>query len=436
MQVSAMNFLNNVHHVIGDNMKFLQQLKNNPDLLSSGTGHASTTNSSSAQDNSQMQALSPMLMMLLMQLLMRLNGGNGLGSALSGNPLDNANYNNPFLGNGYYPSSALPAGVTPPQNNDQWIQTNPAYQYLQNLLSTSTASSSTDSASTVPTPNFADHDSLNTSLSALLSGFPDPNNQLQNVGSVLDSLDPASDDVQTLKGEVTDYLTGQGVSNQDLTRFSILYDALNNNRLLTTAQAAATSSPSAENTQAVTDLTQLQNQIAQAWQTQTSSSSSSSASSSALPDDQVEAALAGNQFTQTQLGQSLKYMLDTTPTNNVDAVANLISGLTRSGTLNIGSFLNADYLEHLSTDRQNALLGAVQNAGLILSNGKPNSRFLGYILDNLSKPESSSTQRFLQQFLDNAWAANAGDTTTADGQTLNNLLDLAGIARTPNQPLF
>jgi len=81
-----MNFLNNVHHVIGDNMKFLQQLKNNPDLLSNGTGHTSTTNSSSALDNSQMQALSPMLMMLLMQLLMRFNGGNGLGSALGGNP--------------------------------------------------------------------------------------------------------------------------------------------------------------------------------------------------------------------------------------------------------------------------------------------------------------------------------------------------------------
>jgi hypothetical protein len=427
-----MNFLNNVHHVIGDNMKFLQQLKNNPDLLSSGTGHASTTNSSSTLDNSQMQALNPMLMMLLMQLLMRLTGGNGQNSALSGNPLDNANYNNPFLGNGYYPSSALPAGSSSPSSADQWIQTNPAYQYLQNLLNNPTTSSSTDSTSTVPTPDFADHDSLNTSLSTLLSGFPDPNNQLQNVGSVLDSLDPASADVQTLKGEVTDYLTGQGVSNQDLTRFSILYDGLNNNRLLTTAQAAATSSPSAENTQAVTDLTQLQNQIAQAWQTQ----ASSSAGSSALPDDQVEAALAGNQFTQTQLGQSLKYMLDTTPANNVDAVANLVSGLTRSGTLNIGSFLNADYLEHLSTDRQNALLGAVQNAGLTLSGGKPNSRFLGYILDNLSKPESSSTKRFLQQFLDNAWAANAGDTTTADGQTLNNLLDLAGIARTPNQPLF
>jgi hypothetical protein len=432
MQVLAMNFLNNVHHVIGDNMKFLQQLKSNPDLLSGGTGYASSANSSSAQDNSQMQALSPMLMLLLMQLLMRLNGGNGLGSALSGNPLDNANYNNPFLGNGYYPSSALPAGAIPPQNADQWIQTNPAYQYLQNLLNNPTASSSTDSTSTVSTPDFADHDSLNASLSALLSGFPDPNNQLQNVGAVLDSLDPASQDVKTLKSEVTDYLTGQGVSNQDLTRFSILYDGLNNDRLLTTAQAAATSSPSAENTQAVTDLTQLQNQIAQAWQTQ----ASSSASSSALPDDQVEAALAGNQFTQTQLGQSLKYMLDTTPANHVDTVANLISGLTRSGTLNIGSFLNADYLEHLSTDRQNALLGAVQNAGLTLSGGKPNSRFLGYILDNLSKPDSSSTQRFLQQFLDNAWAANAGDTTTADGQTLNNLLDLAGIARTPNQPLF
>ena len=126
------------------------------------------------------------------------------------------------------------------------------------------------------------------------------------------------------------------------------------------------------------------------------------------------------------------------PSGSLEAIGNLTTSLTKSGDLNIIPFLQSNYLDSLSPAQQRNLLNSVENAGLTLDNGKPNSRLAGYMLEQLSRPETlgTSTDSLIQQVLQNAWQKQGQtDTATAEGKALSNLLDLAGIQHTTGQPL-
>jgi hypothetical protein len=141
----------------------------------------------------------------------------------------------------------------------------------------------------------------------------------------------------------------------------------------------------------------------------------------------VHNALQQGQFSEAQLGQSLKYMLDKAPDAIAGQVTGVVSDLMETGELNINPFLVNDYLERLTPDRRQALLDAVESSGLRMANGQPNSRFIGFMLEQLGRPADSTTKRFLQQFLQDFYAAYGSEPDTPVGNTLAMILNLAGI---------
>jgi hypothetical protein len=145
------------------------------------------------------------------------------------------------------------------------------------------------------------------------------------------------------------------------------------------------------------------------------------------PTTAVRTALQQGQFTEAQLGQSLKYMLDKAPDEIAGQASGLLSDLMETGDLNVGPFLSNDYLERLSTDRRQTLLESVESSGLRMANGQPNSRFIGFMLEQLGRPGDSTTKQFLQQFLQDFYDAYGSEPDTPVGSTLATVLNLANI---------
>jgi hypothetical protein len=120
----------------------------------------------------------------------------------------------------------------------------------------------------------------------------------------------------------------------------------------------------------------------------------------------------------------------------VNRVVSLISNLMETGELNITPFLNNDYLERLTPERREALLHAVESSGLRMADGRPNSRFIGFMLDQLGRPGTSATKTFLRQFLQDFYIVHGNKPNTPVGQTLADILRLAGIQAGENQQLL
>lgn len=142
---------------------------------------------------------------------------------------------------------------------------------------------------------------------------------------------------------------------------------------------------------------------------------------------QVRVDLEAGKYTHTQLGEALMYGLDQTPAENLQPITRLITDLTDSGELNIVPFLQNDYLSRLDNDRQQALLQAVETAGIRMDSGKPNSRLIGFMLDALAKPGDSASKRFSQTFLQDFYQAHGQRPDTPVGKTLAQMLELAGV---------
>jgi hypothetical protein len=139
-----------------------------------------------------------------------------------------------------------------------------------------------------------------------------------------------------------------------------------------------------------------------------------------------------NRLSMTQVGQALMYELDQTDTRNLPAVGQLITGLMQSGDLNIAPFLQNDYLAQLQPERGDTLYQSVESAGLRLANGAPNSRFISFLLENLSpynpnRATQPQTQAFVQQFVQDLYNACGQNATTPNSSILAQVLNLAGI---------
>lgn len=141
----------------------------------------------------------------------------------------------------------------------------------------------------------------------------------------------------------------------------------------------------------------------------------------------VRNAMAQGQFNINQLGQSLKFQLDQAPDVVMPAVKRVITDLMDSGELSVTPFLANDYLTKLSPERRTVLLEAVELAGLRMDSNRPNSRFIGFLLENLDKPEQPMTRAFLQKFLQDFYDVHGQTPTTPVGKILQQVLELGGV---------
>jgi hypothetical protein len=132
------------------------------------------------------------------------------------------------------------------------------------------------------------------------------------------------------------------------------------------------------------------------------------------------------------VGQALMYELDKTSPENLPAVGKTIAALMESGELNIVPFLQNDYLSQLDEDRRALLLSAVELSGLRLEDGQPNSRFVAFLLENLSrenpnKADQPYTQALVRQFMQDFYDVHGRDPSTPVGSTLAQIISLTGI---------
>jgi hypothetical protein len=439
-----MGFINNANQIIGANMRYLQQFQAGQQQTS-----ASGSQGASGTDAAAMQAMMPMLLMMLMLKLMGQDSGQP-GMPQTYPPRQG------FPGGSFYPPhSPSPSG--PPQNAEQWIRQNPAYQFLSTLLpgldtpvsanaasSASSASAQVAQVASTAKPDFFVNDSLASAMNALLASSQ--NVSRHSLGTQLISGATNGVDLDDLKAQVQDEMSEEGRSPKDIQAFGLLFDAMRNNTALGVSRLLTDDDSKAQTAQ----LNQAQQDLSRQWDDLASAASAddtaiqtataTSATTTSTPSiptlvQNVRSALADGRFTRQQLGQTLKYLLDKGPAEALPQLGGLIGGLMDSGDLNISAFLNAKYLDKLSPAAKNTLLDAVKSAGLTTSDGKPNSRFAVFLMENVLRSEVSSTGTFLRQFLQYEWQQNGADTTSAEGKALHSLLTLAGIDGTVGQPL-
>ncbi len=151
---------------------------------------------------------------------------------------------------------------------------------------------------------------------------------------------------------------------------------------------------------------------------------------SAADVDSVRQALTQGSMTRPQLGQALMFALDQFSDPHLPAINRLISDLMDSGEVNIAPFLQNDYLERLGSERREMLLMSVERAGLRMDSNRPNARFIGFMLENLARPDAPDTvytKAFIKQFLQDFYDVHSVDLTTPVGKILSQVLDLGGI---------
>jgi hypothetical protein len=138
--------------------------------------------------------------------------------------------------------------------------------------------------------------------------------------------------------------------------------------------------------------------------------------------------LAQGLFQPADLGQALKYELDQAPEEHLPGISRLMTDLMDAGELNIGPFLQNDYLDRLSEERRELLLQTIELAGLRMDSGKPNARFIGFMLEELNRPDHPQTQALLRRFLQDFYDTHGSAPDTPVGKILSSVLQLADIS--------
>ncbi len=388
-------FLNNANKTIGESARYARQLMSNPPAVSGSTG------ASGSQDQS-LNGLNPIILLLLFQMMNRMMTQSGYGLPSSPFP--------PPL-----PQTGSPLGGTPLPTQ------NPAYQYLNNLFNNA-----------APSPvTITDNTSIQKRLDSIFAASANPN--VTALSDQLRTMSPDDPSVPDLQSQIKGLLQADGKSARDLSELDILWQAQAANHSLPLLQIQATGNPSTELTAQINALQQKQVDLGQQWQ---ALYPANGLSGQALAS-QVQTALKNGQFTETDLGSSLKYLLDQAPDATAGKAAELVSNLMESGDLNINPFLSNEYLSRLSPDRRQTLLNAVESSGLRMASGKANSRFIGFMLENLAKPGDSQTKAFLQQFLRDFYTVHGQQPDTPVGKLLAEVLDLADVqADAQNQLIF
>lgn len=409
--MSSDYFLTNANRMIGESARYVRQFQAN----AQASGNSQTGNTSTSSDLDQMmQSLNPLLLMMVYQMLSQMMTQTGYGLPAS------SNYPLPVT-----PTPSPSSGTSSPPTQ------NPAYTYLNNLLNNGTTTVNTTETATPrnATVDFSDNTSLQDRIDELLDSSQSTDEQ--EMAYQLKTLDPDSTEAEQLQDQLKARLQADGRSSQDLQELDLLWQGLSANHQIPLLEIQSAGSPSDALSQQINTLKQKCETLQQQWQALQTNSGNTASTTTPLTSDElatnVKTALQNGTFTEAQLGSSLKYMLDQSPTDASDRVATLISDLMESGTLNITPFLSNDYLEMLSPERRQSLLYAVEGSGLRMANGQPNSRFIGYMLENLAKPGDTQTKAFLQQFLQDFYRVHGSNTTTPVGSTLAQILSLAGI---------
>jgi hypothetical protein len=386
-------FLNNINRTIGENMRFARQFQANQQAASSqGAGTAG-----SADPNSP----NAILLMLLFQLFSQMMAQG-----------------QPTTGNSPAPPGV--AGADPYYNTGLPVQ-NPAYQFLSSIFT----------AAQPESLNFEDNISIQGRMDQILSATN--NAVLFDLANQLKTISPTSPEAQQLHTRIKAQFQLEGRSNADIQAYDLLWQAAQINHTLQEEEIVATGNPSQEATERMAQLKQQRATLAIQWNQGFSMPGTTEGGGLAA---KAREALQKGQFSETQLGQTLKYLLDKGPARVVNRVVSLISNLMETGELNITPFLNNDYLERLTPERREALLHAVESSGLRMADGRPNSRFIGFMLDQLGRPGTSATKTFLRQFLQDFYIVHGNKPNTPVGQTLADILRLAGIQAGENQQLL
>lgn len=290
----------------------------------------------------------------------------------------------------------------------------PAYDFMTGLLN--------GGGSRPADVNLEDNVSIQSRIDRIL--YSSGNTLVRSLSYQLNAADPTSLEAIQTRDRIKTLLRQEGRSDTELKELDLLWDTAQLNRVHEQLEITAMGNPSDELLARIDVLKQQRIENARQWD------ALYPITGPATPGemtDKIQTALQEGRFTEADMGQSLKYLMDRSPDGSESTVSSIISGLTDAGKLNINAFLNAGYLDKLSPERRIALQGAVRDAGLTQTDGTPNSRFIGFLMENLAAPGDSPTKTFLRQFLQDYYTAQNGDLTTADGKVLAGLLDLSGI---------
>jgi hypothetical protein len=388
------SYLMNINRTIGENARYARQFQANQQNASVNTATPSTSPNG--------DALNSTILLLLFQLLGQLMTQNGYGLPSGSSAALTSNTNNSI------------------GTSTNTITQNPAYTYLNTVFNQVQPSAI----------DFEDNSAIQKRLDDIFATNTDPT--IQDLAYQIRSTAPDASTVPAMQNQLKTLLKADGWTDQNLTELDLLWQAQLVNHTLPLLEIQAAGMPSTELTNQMNTLKQNRSSIAAQWQTLNENNRLSRSNLAS----QLQAELQKGSFTETQLGSSLKYLLAEGPDASVDQIATLTSDLMESGDLNITSFLANDYLEKLTPERQQALLKAVEDSGFHKGNGKPNTRFIGFMLEALSKPGEPQTKAFLQQFLKDFYQRYKTDSTTPAGKLLSEILDLADIQEDANGQLI
>jgi len=383
-------FLNNANRMIGETARYARNFQANGQT----TSGSSQTNAANSDALSQlMDSLNPVLLLMIFQMMSQMSTQGGYGL-----PIGN-----------YAPTLPNTGGTAPPPAPTQ----NPAYNALKDWFSSGNTS--------FDPVNVEDNTSIQARLDKI---FSNRSQLVQDLAYTLKSLSPDSPEAAQTQTRITQLLTQEGGNQKVIQELNLLWQAQKANHQIPLLEIQAVGAPSEALSAQIIALKQTRTELAQAWQTLQNDTPKTSTEALVA---QIKADLINSVYTEAQLGSCLKYLLDQAPTSSVEKIAGLISDLMENGTLNIAPFLYNDYLERMQPERRVILLHAVENSGLRLGSGKPNSRFIGFILENLSKPGNAQTKAFIRQFLKDFYRVHGQNQDTPVGLLLAQILSLGGI---------
>ncbi len=373
-----MSFLNNINSAIGDQMRFLRDYKANPDK------YKVPPKEKPPQDDSG-QWMNPMMMMMMFMMMMKMMETMGI------NPGGMPGFPGFPPGGGFPPG--LPPGIPPiepgPLPPDGNINNNPAYKYIQDLLK----NGGTTPAPGTPKVDFTSNDSLLKRINELLDKANDP--QAREMFNQLKNIDPASNDAQTKLDALTTKLKADGLNDKELQELHLLIGAFTTNTVLTTLEQIRTLLPDPQLEARINDLKKLRDGFAAEWQKLYPPVQGEPVN--LLKD--VQQALELGKFTEEEMGQALKYLLDKAPADQLASIRDLLKGLFDSGQLNPVPFMTENYLGHLSDDRRNILQLAIRSAGVRMADGQVNSRLMATLLQSLFRNDNPQQQSFMRSLL-------------------------------------
>jgi hypothetical protein len=145
-----------------------------------------------------------------------------------------------------------------------------------------------------------------------------------------------------------------------------------------------------------------------------------------LDETVIRSALDTQTLSENDLGKNLLGLLHKGSNEQAQQASDLLGGLISEDRINATAFLQPEFVQQLSPDRQDLLVSALLNAGLIFQNNKPNSRLIGYMISELSAETPSEAQNLLLRYFQQA-RAQAGNHNPSSQHLLDTVAMLANL---------